>query len=87
MGVVVQGLINSEVSGVIFSRNPVTHDDGELMISASYGLGEAIVSGSVTPDTFIVNKDTFQIEKEIGLKEMYIVSKDEGVTEKRRPLT
>ncbi|MED1922608.1 PEP/pyruvate-binding domain-containing protein [Bacillus velezensis] len=82
MGVVVQGLINSEVSGVIFSRNPVTHDDGELMISASYGLGEAIVSGSVTPDTFIVNKDTFQIEKEIGLKEMYIVSKDEGVTEK-----
>lgn len=82
MGVVVQGLINSEVSGVIFSRNPVTHDDGELMISASYGLGEAIVSGSVTPDTFIVNKDTFQVEKEIGLKEMYIVSKDEGVTEK-----
>ncbi|MCC9022339.1 PEP/pyruvate-binding domain-containing protein [Bacillus nakamurai] len=82
MGVVVQGLIESEVSGVIFSRNPLTHDDRELMISASYGLGEAIVSGSVTPDTYIVNKETFQIEKEIGLKEMFMFSQAEGVAEK-----
>ncbi|MGE0908677.1 PEP/pyruvate-binding domain-containing protein [Bacillus atrophaeus] len=82
MGVVVQGLIESEVSGVIFSRNPVTHDDGELLISASYGLGEAIVSGSVTPDTFIVNKDSFAIQKEMGLKELYMVSQSEGIAER-----
>lgn len=42
MGVVVQGLINSDISGVIFSQNPVTHDDRELLISASYGLGKLL---------------------------------------------
>ncbi|WP_367387050.1 PEP/pyruvate-binding domain-containing protein [Bacillus vallismortis] len=82
MGVVVQGLIDSDVSGVIFSRNPVTHDDRELLISASYGLGEAVVSGSVTPDTFIVNKSSFEIQKEIGAKEIYIESAAEGITER-----
>ncbi|MCY8316035.1 PEP-utilizing enzyme [Bacillus vallismortis] len=82
MGVVVQGLIDSDVSGVIFSRNPVTHDDRELLISASYGLGEAIVSGSVTPDTFIVNKSSFEIQKEIGAKEIYMESAAEGIAER-----
>ncbi|KAF1677466.1 PEP/pyruvate-binding domain-containing protein [Bacillus sp. SKDU12] len=82
MGVVVQGLIESEVSGVIFSRNPVTHNDKELLISASYGLGEAVVSGSVTPDTFIVNKSSFEIQKEIGAKEIYMQSAAEGIAEK-----
>ncbi|NTU26117.1 phosphotransferase [Bacillus tequilensis] len=82
MGIVVQGLIDSEVSGVIFSRNPVTHDDRELLISASYGLGEAVVSGSVTPDTFIVNKSSFEIQKEIGTKEIYMESAAEGIAEK-----
>ncbi len=82
MGVVVQGLIESKVSGVIFSRNPVTHNDKELLISASYGLGEAVVSGSVTPDTFIVNKSSFEIQKEIGAKEIYMQSAAEGIAEK-----
>ncbi|MDG0764790.1 PEP-utilizing enzyme [Bacillus halotolerans] len=82
MGVVVQGLINSEISGVIFSQNPVTHDDKELLISASYGLGEAVVSGSVTPDTYIVHKASFQIQKEMGLKEIYMESAAEGIAEK-----
>ncbi|AMR45629.1 PEP/pyruvate-binding domain-containing protein [Bacillus subtilis] len=82
MGIVVQGLIDSEISGVIFSRNPVTHDDRELLISASYGLGEAVVSGSVTPDTFIVNKSSFEIQKEIGAKEIYMESAAEGIAEK-----
>lgn len=82
MGIVVQGLIDSEMSGVIFSRNPVTHDDRELLISASYGLGEAVVSGSVTPDTFIVHKSSFEIQKEIGAKEIYMESAAEGIAEK-----
>ncbi|WP_332875138.1 PEP/pyruvate-binding domain-containing protein, partial [Salmonella enterica] len=67
---------------VIFSRNPVTHDDRELLISASYGLGEAVVSGSVTPDTFIVKKSSFEIQKEIGAKEIYMESAAEGIAEK-----
>ncbi|KNH24103.1 phosphotransferase [Priestia megaterium] len=81
MAVVVQGLIDSEVSGVIFSQNPVTHNTKEMMINASYGLGEAIVSGIVTPDVYLVNKQTFEIEKEKGLKEVKIIPLAEGVEE------
>ncbi|MGB3785196.1 PEP/pyruvate-binding domain-containing protein [Priestia megaterium] len=81
MAVVVQGLIESEVSGVIFSQNPVTHNTKEMMINASYGLGEAIVSGIVTPDVYLINKQTFEIEKEKGLKEVKIIPLDEGVEE------
>lgn len=81
MSVVVQGLVTSEVSGVIFSQNPVTDNPGELMINASYGLGEAIVSGLVTPDTFLVNKTTNDAMKEMGLKEMKILADDEGTKE------
>ncbi|WP_195694846.1 PEP/pyruvate-binding domain-containing protein [Priestia megaterium] len=81
MAVVVQGLIESEVSGVIFSQNPVTHNTKEMMINASYGLGEAIVSGLVTPDVYLINKQTFEIEKEKGLKEVKIIPLDEGVEE------
>lgn len=62
MAVVVQGLIHSDISGVIFSENPVSGKTNEVMMTASYGLGEAIVSGLVTPDTFIVNKETYSIE-------------------------
>ncbi|TCP19305.1 pyruvate,water dikinase [Scopulibacillus darangshiensis] len=81
MGVVVQGLVKSEVSGVIFSQNPVTNHPDELMINASYGLGEAIVSGLVTPDTYTVNKFTFHANKQKGFKEMKIVSDSEGTKE------
>ena len=81
MAVVVQGLIHSDVSGVIFSENPVSGKTNEIMMTASYGLGEAIVSGLVTPDTFIVDKETFSIEKSLGTKELLIVPYQEGVIE------
>ncbi|WP_144483644.1 PEP/pyruvate-binding domain-containing protein [Bacillus safensis] len=81
MAVVVQGLIHSDVSGVIFSENPVSGKTNEMMLTASYGLGEAIVSGLVTPDTFIVDKENFSIEKTLGAKELQIVPFQEGVME------
>jgi rifampicin phosphotransferase len=81
MGVVVQGLIQSEISGVIFSQNPVTNNTKEIMVNASYGLGEAIVSGLVTPDVYLVNKQTLEIDKEKGLKEIKIIPLVEGVQE------
>lgn len=49
-------MVYPDVSGVIFSKNPITESNDEIIINASYGLGEAIVSSIVTPDTFIVNK-------------------------------
>ncbi|MBM7645914.1 phosphoenolpyruvate synthase/pyruvate phosphate dikinase [Scopulibacillus daqui] len=79
MGVVVQGLVHSDISGVMFSANPITQNQKEIMINSSYGLGEAIVSGIVTPDQFIVNKETMAIQKEKGLKETKMIPSDEGI--------
>src|SRR3989339_675169 len=56
VAVVVQKMVDSEKSGVAFSVHPVTQDENQLIIEAGFGLGEAIVSGSVTPDSYVVNK-------------------------------
>lgn len=56
VAVVVQKMIESEVSGIAFSVHPVTEDHNQLIIEAGFGLGEAIVSGSVTPNSYVVEK-------------------------------
>lgn len=56
MAVVVQKMVNASSAGVVFSVNPVTGDAGEVMINSNWGLGESVVSGLVTPDTFLVSK-------------------------------
>lgn len=56
VAVVVQKMVNSESSGIAFSVHPVTEDPNQLIIEAGLGLGEAIVSGSVTPDSYVVDK-------------------------------
>ena len=61
LAVLVQQLIVSDVSIVAFSMNPVTLDRDEVMINASWGLGESLVSGTVTPDTFVVRKSDLEI--------------------------
>ena len=60
IAVVVQQLVKAESSGVLFTANPVTGQRDEAMLTAAWGLGEAIVGGMVTPDTFIVNKTVRQ---------------------------
>ncbi len=80
LSVVVQKMVNSEKSGVMFTANPITNDTNEIMINGSWGLGEAVVSGAVTPDEFIVNKTTKEItERHIAEKTVMVVKKDEGV--------
>ena len=81
MSVFVQQMVFADVSGVIFSMNPVTENRDELIINASYGLGEGIVSGLVTPDTFIVHKHTKAIDKDLGFKEMKLIAQSEGIIE------
>ena len=81
MSIVIQGLLIPETSGIIFSQNPITDNLNECIINVSYGLGESIVSGMVTPDTFIVNKSTFEIDKQLGLKEMKTLACGEGISE------
>jgi pyruvate,water dikinase len=63
MGVVVQRMVNSRCSGVMFTRSPLTGDRSVIAIEGSWGLGSAIVSGEVTPDKYVVNKVTGEIIK------------------------
>jgi phosphoenolpyruvate synthase/pyruvate phosphate dikinase len=61
IAVLVQQLVASDVSAVVFSANPITGNHDEIMINASWGLGESIVGGTVTPDTFIVRKSDLEV--------------------------
>lgn len=61
VAVVVQEMIQSEISGIAFSVHPVTQDKNQIIIEAVKGLGEAIVSGSITPDSYVIAKDTKSI--------------------------
>ena len=56
IAVPVQRMVNSEVSGVMFTVEPVHNDHSKIFIEAIYGLGEGIVSGQISPDTYIVSK-------------------------------
>jgi pyruvate,water dikinase len=58
IAVVVQRMVQSEESGVMFTREPVTNEE-KIAIEAVYGLGEAVVSGGVTPDLYLVDKKKF----------------------------
>ncbi len=67
LAAVVQEMIQSERSGVAFTVDPVTSDPKKIEIEAAYGLGEVVVSGSVTPDRYVVSKKNFKIiEKHIA---------------------
>ena len=82
LAVVVQAMINAEAAGVMFTANPVNGRRDELLISAGYGLGEAVVSGLITPDTFILSQTGTVREQILGSKEKKIMlSKDGTVTE------
>jgi len=65
----VQKMVNSRAAGVIFTLNPVTGDTSQIVIEGNYGLGEAVVSGSVTPDDFVVDKESLKVtEKRLAKK-------------------
>jgi pyruvate,water dikinase len=86
IAVVVQQLVAAEVAGVVFAANPLTGARDELMINAAWGLGEAIVSGRVTPDTIVINKHTGAIaSQEIADKEVMTVRLDLGTREEPVP--
>ncbi len=69
ISVVVQKMVNSDTAGVMFSVHPVTKDYNEMIIEGSFGLGEMVVSGAISPDSYIVTKKPFEI------KEIYIAEK------------
>lgn len=82
LAVVVQQMVDAAVAGVLFTANPVTGRRREAVIDASPGLGEAVVSGAVNPDHFVV--DTSQeviLDRRLGDKRMAIRSLPGGGTE------
>lgn len=61
MAVVVQGMINANKAGVMFTRSPLTGDRSVVTIEGAWGLGSSVVSGEVTPDRFVIAKITGEI--------------------------
>ena len=80
MAVIIQVMVQADVSGITFTANPATGDRNEIVINASFGLGELIVSGQVTPDTFVLHKASFEVKETVaGTKEeMTISDGDQG---------
>jgi pyruvate,water dikinase len=84
LAVVVQRMVGAEAAGVIFSANPVTGARDEVVVDASPGLGEAVVSGLVTPDHFVLRKRRWRwsiAERRAGRREVIIRARSGGGTE------
>ncbi|MBS3092048.1 phosphoenolpyruvate synthase [Candidatus Pacearchaeota archaeon] len=80
LAVVVQKMIDSDKSGVIFSINPVKNNNN-VMIEAVFGLGEGIVSGRIKPDNYEVSRDLKLVSKVISEKKIAITRNSQGDTE------
>ena len=82
---VVQKMVNSSQSGIMFTINPSTNTENEIVIEAIYGLGEFIVGGEVNPNMFIVDKNTREIKKvEVRRQDYGLFRSAQGENEKRR---
>jgi pyruvate,water dikinase len=78
MAVIIQEMIPSEVSGVVFTTHPM--NDKFLLIEASYGIGDMVVGGRVEPDGYVIDRETLKIvERKIGKKNMMTVIKGEEI--------
>ena len=81
IAVIVQKLVESEISGVAFTRHPSTGNN-ELIIEAGFGLGEAVVSGSITPDSYEIDPENWSIkQKEISKQSFKIVREGNNTRE------
>jgi pyruvate,water dikinase len=77
IAVVVQKMVNADKAGVMFSVHPATGEKDKIVIEAAWGLGEGVVSGTVTPDHYVVDKASNKLlHKEIAVKEI-MFTKDE----------
>jgi pyruvate,water dikinase len=91
VAVVVQKMVKSEVSGICFTVHPVTEDKRQMVIEAGWGLGEAIVGGKITPDTYVLDKPKTKnqkpkiLDKNISEQKMMIVRGTKGTVEAKVP--
>lgn len=82
VAVVIQKMVQSEVAGVSFTVNPISKDNNKMMIEAGFGLGEAVVSGEITPDNYIVDKEEEYIENIQVNKQEFMYARTGNGTEK-----
>ncbi len=86
VAVVIQKMVNSDISGVCFTVHPVTKDEDQMIIEACWGLGEALVQGIITPDSYVIEKSTLNIiDINIGNQEKQIVKAKTETEEKPVP--
>ncbi len=82
---IVQRMVDSEKSGIMFTINPSTNQEDEIVIEAIYGLGEMVVGGEANPNLYIVDKNTKQVKKiEIKKQDYGLFRNDLGQNEKLR---
>jgi len=79
IAVPVQLMVQSEVSGIMFTVNPLTNNPKEVSIEAGYGLGQPIVSGEITPDQYVINKKTKEIKGKEIMKQTWQYTIEEKV--------
>jgi pyruvate,water dikinase len=80
MAVVIQEQIGSEKSGVIFTTDPIRGRSDQMVIEAAFGLGEALVSGMVTPDNYVARRDGRLKKAHVGRQDQMIVRDAAGGT-------
>lgn len=85
LAVVVQRMIDADRSGVLFTANPLNHRRDQMLVSASFGLGEAVVSGKVSPDQWVLTSDGLVVETHIADKQVITVRKSEGSVNQPMP--
>ncbi len=79
VAVVIQKMVNSEIAGIAFTVHPVTKNRNHIVIEAGWGQGESVVSGRVTPDTYVYDKKTGGItEVNVGSQHEMIIQKPGG---------
>lgn len=80
VAVVVQKMIQSEISEITFTVHPITQDRNQMIIEAGLGLGEAIVGGKITPDSYVIHKNNKVIlDKNISEQKMMIIRNRNGI--------
>ena len=82
LAVVVQEMVDAEVAGILFTANPINGHRDEMVVNAAWGLGEAIVSGLVSPDTIVAEKTTGKVKSyEVAEKTVITVRTEKGTSE------
>jgi pyruvate,water dikinase len=84
IAVVVQRMVQSEISGVAFTAEPLSSDEKKIVIEAAYGLGEALVSGELTPDMYLLEKKSLRLlDKKVATQEWQLIRNPDSRDRKR----